>query len=361
MEEECGRERIGIMSIQFNDGTEIGSGMPPYIIAEVNSSHNGSVEIAKEMIDAAAECGCNCAKFQSWSTESLYSKTYYDQNPIAKRFVNKLSLSENELQEVINHCRMRNIAFSSTPYSKTEVDFLTKVDVPFIKIASMELNNYDFIEYIAKTGFPIVISTGMGDIDEVKKAVSVIEGTGNRNLCLLHCISIYPAKPETINLNNIVMLMNEFPEYPIGFSDHSIGTEFASAAIALGACVIEKHLTLDKTRIGMDNQMATEPEEMKRLVESCHNVQRAMGSYNRVVSLEELDQRANMRRSLIYTRDMTAGEIIVAKDIDAKRPGTGIPPTEKETIIGKVLATNVQADTLVKESDFRAEERQSYE
>ena len=342
------------MSIQFNDGTEIGRGMPPYIIAEINSSHNGKIEIAKQMIDAAAECGCNCTKFQSWSTESLYSKTYYDQNPIAKRFVKKLSLSEDDLQEVIEHCRLKNIAFSSTPYSKAEVDYLAQVGVPFIKIASMELNNYDFIEYIAKKGIPIVLSTGMGDMEEVRKAVRVVEGTGNRNLCLLHCISIYPAKPETINLNNIVMLMDEFPEYPIGFSDHSIGTELASAAIALGACLIEKHLTLDKTRIGMDNQMATEPDEMKRLVESCHNVQKAMGSYDRVVSQEELNQRTNMRRSLIYSRDMAAGEIIGENDIDAKRPGTGIPPTEKEKVIGKVLATDVQGDTLIRESDFRA-------
>ena len=352
MEEECGHERIRGMSIRFNDGTEIGNELPPYIVAEVNSSHNGSVEVAKQMIDAASECGCDCTKFQSWSTETLYSKTYYDENPISKRFVKKLSLDEKELVEVIQHCKTRNIAFSSTPYSKNEVDFLVKLGVPFIKIASMELNNYEFIEYIAKTGFPIVLSTGMGDMEEIKKAIRVIEKTGNKNLCLLHCISIYPAYPDTINLNNIVMLRNEFPDYPIGFSDHSIGTELASAAIALGACLIEKHLTLDKTKIGMDNQMATEPNEMKRLVESCHNVHKAMGSYERVVSITEIEQRTKMRRSLIYKRDMLTGEVIGAEDIDAKRPGTGIPPTEKATIIGKTLLSDVKADTLVQKEDF---------
>lgn len=340
------------MSIRFNDGTGIGSGLPPYIVAEVNSSHNGNVDVAKKMIDAASEAGCDCVKFQSWSTESLYSKTYYDENPIAKRFVKKFALSEEELREVVFHCKRRSISFSSTPYSKKEVDFLVKLKVPFIKIASMELNNYDFIEYIAKTGFPIVLSTGMGDIDEIRKAVKIIENTGNKNLCLLHCISIYPVEAESINLNNIVMLMKEFPEYPIGFSDHSVGTELASAAIALGACLIEKHLTLDKTKVGMDNQMATEPDEMKQLVESCHNVQKAMGSYERIVSAEEIEQRTKMRRSLIYTRDMKIGDFIQEIDVYAKRPGTGIPPTDVMKVIGRRLLKDVEKDTIINESDL---------
>ncbi len=158
---------------------------------------------------------------------------------------------------------------SATPYSGAEVDELIhKCKAPYIKIASMELNNPRFLEYIARTGMPIVLSTGMGDMEEIRRAVKMIENAGNHNLCLLHCISIYPCVPAEVNLNNIVILKNEFPDYPVGFSDHSLGTELACAAVALGASLIEKHLTLDKTKIVMDNQMAIEPDEMALLVKS---------------------------------------------------------------------------------------------
>ncbi len=336
----------------FMDGTIIGQNRAPYIVAEVNSSHNGDVETAKRMIDAAVDCGCDCVKFQSWSCDSLYSKSYYDENPIAKRFVKKFSLDEEQLLGIVGYCREKGIAFSSTPYSEKEVDFLVSINVPFIKIASMELNNPIFLRYIAKTGFPIVLSTGMGSLEEIRKAVEIIKNEGAENICLLHCISIYPAKPETINLNNILMLKKEFPECEVGFSDHSVGIEMASAAIALGACLIEKHLTLDKTRIGMDNQMATEPEEMKLLVNSCQNVKKAMGSFERIVSDDEMKQRTNMRRSLVYKRDMKAGDIMDEDDFEAKRPGTGIPPDEAYRVRGKRLVKDVLKDTLVKVCDF---------
>ncbi len=331
----------------------IGSGCAPYIVAEVNSSHNGDMETAKEMIEAAANAGCNCVKFQSWSAETLYSKSYYKKNPIAKRFVNKFSLNENQLLELAQYCLSKGVAFSSTPYSEKEVDFLVEAaKAPFIKIASMELNNYPFLEYIAHKGVPIVLSTGMGDAEEIRKAVETIENAGNTQICLLHCISIYPAEPSTINLKNIIGLQNEFPNYPIGFSDHSLGTEMAAAAIALGACLIEKHLTLDKTKIGMDNQMATEPEEMSELVRQCLNVYNALGNMERNVSKEEAKQRMNMRRSLVYSRDMKAGNILTEGDIVSKRPGTGFPPGNKESFIGKKLVRDTEKDTLLVKEDF---------
>lgn len=335
------------------DSTVIGTSEKPYFVAEVNSSHNGDIEAAKAMIKAAAECGCDCVKFQSWSTETLYSKSYYDANPIAKRFVKKFSLSAEQLASLAEFSRENGIAFSSTPYSENEVDeLITKCKAPYIKIASMELNNPKFLEYIGRTGAPVVLSTGMGDMDEIRRAVKTIESTGNNKICLLHCISIYPCEVSTVNLNNILMLQKEFPDYPVGFSDHSVGTELAAAAIALGACFIEKHLTLDKTKIGMDNQMATEPEEMARLVKQCCNVHSAMGSYERVVSEDELKQRLNMRRSLVYARDMKAGEIISEKDIISKRPGTGFAPDTIDKLIGKALSKDVIADTLVLPEDI---------
>ena len=252
--------------IILNDGKVLEDYGTPYVVAEVNSSHNGNIEVARQMIKAAKDAGCDCVKFQSWSAESLYSKTYYDKNPITKRIVTKFSLSQDELLEMAKYCKELGIGFSSTPYSEPEVDFLAdECEVPFIKIASMEVNNYPFLTYIAKKKLPIVLSTGMAEIEEVKKAVQVIEEAGNKQICLLHCISIYPADPETINLNNIKMLRDLFPDYPIGFSDHTLGWEIACAAVAMGSALIEKHITLDKTKMGMDNNMAIEPDEMKAL------------------------------------------------------------------------------------------------
>lgn len=340
------------MSIVLKNGRIIGDIDKPYIIAEVNSSHNGNVEVAKRMIDSAVNAGCSCVKFQSWTTETLYSKTYYEENPIAERFVKKFSLSEEQLLDVMEYCKERGIDFSSTPYSNGEVDFLVKCDVPFIKISSMEINNYPFLEYIASKQIPIILSTGMSDFEEICNAVSVIERAGNRKLCLLHCISMYPAEPETINLNNIKMLKEKFPNYPIGFSDHSVGIELSVAAVALGADVIEKHLTLDKTRIGMDNQMAIEPDEMKNLVTSCYNVWNAMGTYERRVSKDEIEQRNKMRRSLVYSRNMMMGDIITKNDINAKRPGIGISPQNVNDILGKKLIKSVCADTVIRVEDY---------
>ena len=325
----------------------------PYIIAEVNSSHGGKYDTAVEMIDAAKNAGCDCVKFQSWSADSLYSQSYYKENPIAKRFVVKFSLKPEQLASLSKYSRSIGIGFSSTPYSNEEVDFLVgKCNVPFIKIASMELNNDEFLKYIAKSGKPLVLSTGMGTSEEVDHAVNVIKQAGNKELCLLHCISIYPCEVETVNLRNILWLKETYPDCLIGFSDHSLGTELASAAIAMGARVIEKHLTLDKKTIGMDNQMATEPEKMKEMVKQCHNVFRALGHKDRVVSHDELEQRTKMRRSLVYTESLSEGHIITAADLFAKRPGTGFAPNEKNVVIGKKLNRNVEADTLVCEDDF---------
>lgn len=338
----------------FRDLTVIGDYLKPYIVAEVNSSHNGNMDTALEMIVRAKETGCNCVKFQSWSTDSLYSKTYYDQNPIAKRIVSKFSLTEMQLLEIATFCKEQEIAFASTPYSRKEVDFLLeKCDVPYIKIASMDLNNYPYLEYVAKSGAPIVLATGMSDVNEIRRAVDVIKNSGNKDLCLLHCISIYPPEISTIRLKNIIGLRNEFPDCPIGFSDHSIGIEMATAAVALGASMIEKHFTLDSIKIGMDNQMATEPKEMARMVNSCNNVFQALGDEERIVLSEEIEQRVKLRRSIVATRNLKVGTKITEADIDVKRPGIGLPPEKVYEMIGKVLNKDVEADTIIRESDFK--------
>lgn len=336
----------------LRDKTIIGDYKKPYIVAEVNSSHNGDVQTAKDMVKRAKEAGCNCVKFQSWSAESLYSKSYYDSNPIAKRIVQKFSLSEDELLDIANYCNEIGISFSSTPYSRSEVDFLVdKCNAPYIKVASMDINNYSYLEYIARKGIPVILSTGMAELDEIIKAVKVFETVKNKQLILLHCISIYPAEASTIHLNNIIGLRNEFPNYSIGFSDHTYGTEIAAAATALGACVIEKHFTLDKSKMGMDNNMAIEPDEMAELVKNCNNVYEAMGTAEKIVSQAEYEQRKKMRRSVIAARDLPKGTIIKLEDLDVKRPGDGLPPEYIEKLIGKTVNCEISADTMILKSN----------
>jgi sialic acid synthase SpsE len=339
-------------SLELSDSVVLSDYGKPYIVAELNTSHFGNVETAKLMIDKVKEAGCNCVKFQSWSSDTLYSKNYYDENPIAKRFIKKFSFSESELKEVLNYCRACNISFASTPYSREEVDFLLKTcEVPYIKVASMDLNNLQYLKYIAESGSPIVLSTGMGDINEIHNAVNVIEKAGNNKICILHCVSIYPTEISKIRLNNILGLRTEFPDYPIGFSDHSLGIEMPIAAAALGACMFEKHFTLDKEKIGMDNQMAIDSEEMTSLVSSVHNVHKALGGYERIVYPEEMQQRNNMRRSIVFAKQLTKGTELTLAELDVKRPGTGLSPDKITNLIGATLTRDVEENTLVLDSD----------
>ncbi|RKJ53448.1 N-acylneuraminate-9-phosphate synthase [bacterium 1XD42-1] len=326
----------------------------PYIVAEMGTNHNGNMDKAKKMIDAAKESGCNCVKFQSWTSDTLYSKTVYEANPIAKRMVDRFSLSEKQLWEAAEYCSMVGIDFSSTPYSKQEVDFLVdNCKAPYVKIASMDLNNYPFLHYIAKKMVPIILSTGMADLDEIHKAVNTIYKTGNYQLCLLHCVAEYPPMIETIHLNNINTLRKEFPDCPIGFSDHSKGVEISTAAVALGTCLIEKHLTLDKSAPGWDNKMAMEPDEMRQLVQNCTNVFIAMGTDKRIIAQGELEQRKIIRRSIVAAHDLCAGTILKLEDLDCKRPGTGLLPERLENLIGMCLVRDIKADEMLKEDDVR--------
>jgi len=324
-----------------------------YFIAEVNSSHNGSVEVAKKMVDAAVQAGCDCVKFQSWSAKTLYSQTYYDQNPIAKRFVDKFSLSPDELKEMANYCREKNIDFSSTPYSNEEVDFLVnECKAPFIKISSMEVNNPQYLKYIASKDIPVIISTGMATYEETKRAIQIIEDAGNKRIAILHCVSVYPTPEERINLNNIHSLREMFPSYPIGFSDHTIGEKAALAATVLGAAVIEKHITLDSGKIGMDNQMAMEPEDFVSFIRNCRSIKETLGSRERILYPEELKSRDNMRRSVVSTRDIRAGEVLTESDLGVKRPGTGIEPKDIPFLLGKRVNKDIKADYLVQKTDI---------
>lgn len=334
----------------------------PYIIAELGANHNGDMVIAKKLIDAAKECGCDCVKFQSWTPASLIAKEEYDRNTkyndspkkhfgSLREMVEKYYLRADQHFELKEYCDALSIDFSSSPFSNKEIDLLVKLDVPFIKIASMDINNISLLEYAAQTGKSIVLSTGMSDLAEIEIAIKAIEKQNNFQIVILHCIAIYPPKFEEINLNNITMLRQTFG-YPVGFSDHSLGTHIPLAAITLGACIIEKHFTLDKDMPGWDHAISADPGEFKQIVQFGKEIVTSLGEYKRIVSAEELSKRNKFRRSIVVSRDMKRGEILSKNDLLFKRPGTGIPPHEAKFVVGRKLAHDIDLDKVLDWEDF---------
>lgn len=337
----------------------------PYIIAELGSNHNGDMKLAKQLILKAKEAGCHCVKFQSWSKETIFSKKVYEDNYFLaddyrnrtdytlEQIVEEFSISEQELYSMKAFCDEIDIDFASTPFSKKEVDFLVDVcKSPFIKVASMDLNNYDFLDYIARKNMPIILSTGLSELHEIDRAISTIERTGNNKIIILHCVSVYPPDMCDVNLRNIEMLRITYPEYPIGFSDHTLGITIPLAAVALGACVIEKHFTLDKNMFGWDHKVSADFNEMKAIVEGARDINIALGSTRRIVGRKEMNQREAFRRSIVAARDIPQGKIIERNDLDIKRPGTGIEPQYIDMLIGKVAKRNIGYDELIKMEDF---------
>jgi N-acetylneuraminate synthase len=211
----------------------------------------------------------------------------------------------------------------------------------------MELDNLPYLTALGNLGVPLVLSTGMGTSAEIIRAVNTIQATGNQQLVILHCTSIYPSPSEIIRLHNIAGLRTEFPQYPIGYSDHSVGIEIPAASVALGACLIEKHFTLDSKRIGMDNQMATEPAEMEAMIRACHNVYAAMGGVARLLCPEELEQIPKMRRSMVSVKYLPVDTVLAPEHIEFKRPGTGVPPADHEQYIGRTVRVAIERGTVI--------------
>jgi sialic acid synthase SpsE len=348
------------MKINFFD--QLKTAKYPYIIAEIGANHNGDMDIAKKLIDVAKECGADSVKFQSWTPSSLISQEEYDRNTkyndspkkhfgSLREMVEAYYLREEQHFELKAYCDKLNIDFSSSTFSNEETNMLMKLDIPFIKIASMDINNISLIEYAARTGKPIMLSTGMADLSEIEIAIKTIEKQNNFQIFLLHCISIYPPKIKDINLNNISMLKQTFG-YPVGFSDHSFGLHIPLAAITLGACIIEKHFTLDKNMPGWDHEISADPSELKQIVQYGKEVVDSLGEFKRIVSADELSKRIKFRRSIVVSGDLNKGHVITEGDLLFKRPGTGIPPNEAEYLIGRKLKCNLSSDTLLKWEDF---------
>lgn len=336
----------------------------PYIIAELGANHNGNLDIAKKMIYQAKKAGCDCVKFQSWTKDSIFSEKVYKDNYFLgddyrhrddytlEEIVKEFSLSEKQLYEAKMYCDEIGIDFASTPFSKKEVDFLVDIlNVKFIKVASMDLNNYPFLEYIASKKRPIVLSTGLSTLDEIVKAVKTIEDKDNYQIILLHCVSLYPPKDKLVNLNNIDMLRDNF-SYPVGFSDHTIGSSIPIASVAKGACMIEKHFTLDKNMFGWDHKISADFKELKDIVYSSKKVWKSLGNYERVVSNEEIEKRNAFRRSIVASRDIPKGKTIERDDIDFKRPGTGIAPEYIRFVAGRVAKHDIKYDEVIKLEDI---------
>lgn len=334
----------------------------PYIIAEIGSNHNGDMQLAKKLIDSACECGCDAVKFQSWTPTSLIAKEEYERNiryndsphkhfGSLQEMVEKYYLRREQHIELKEYCTSRGIDFCSSPFSFEEVDLLVSVGVPFIKIASMDINNLELIKYAARCGKPILLSTGMATLAEIDQAVKAIEQEKNSDIVLLHCISIYPPRYEDINLRNISMLRQTFG-HPVGFSDHSLGISIPLASVAIGACLIEKHFTIDKTLPGWDHEISANPAEMQQIVSESKKVFQSLGRYRRTVSDAEEQKKIRFRRSIVVRKDLSKGHTIAREDIEFKRPGTGIRPDEIDHVIGKTLRNSLKADQLLRWEDL---------
>lgn len=339
----------------------VGPGNPPYIIAEIGSNHNGDMNLCRRLIDAAAEAGAHAVKFQSWTETSLIAKEEYDRNTeysdkkkhfgSLRDMVKAYQLTTDQHLEAHAYCQERGIVFCSTPFSREEADLLEKLDVPFFKIASMDIVHLPFLKYVARKQRPMVISTGMATLAEIEQAVDAVRDEGNEQIALLHCISIYPPDYDMIHLRNMTTLQQAF-EVPVGFSDHSLGTAIPLAAIALGACVIEKHFTLDKDMPGWDHAISADPVELRTIVEEGRNIFTALGSTRRTVTAAEHEKRKKFRRSLVARRTLGQGHAITEADLDAKRPGTGISPNEISYVLGRKLARNIEEDQVISWSDL---------
>ena len=352
------------MKIRLTEKKEVFNNCKPYIIAEIGANHNGDISLAKQLIVEAKQSGADCVKFQSWSKGSVLSKKIYEDNYFIaddyrnrddytlEEIVEEYSISEQELLDMKQFSEQIGIDCTSTPFNKKEADFLVdEMKSPFIKVASMDLNNYPFLEYLAKKGKPMVISTGLSELYEIDRAVKTIEEAGNNQITILHCVATYPPEDSDVNLNNIKTLMAAYPEYPIGFSDHTLGTVIPLAAVTLGACLIEKHFTLDKNMEGWDHKVSATKDEMKVIVEGSKRIADAMGSF-RISATESDEKKKGFRRSIVITRDIKKGDVIEADDLDCKRPGGNFDPGMTNFIIGRTVNKNLENDHVLTKEDI---------
>ncbi len=335
-----------------------GRGQDVFVIAEAGVNHDGNVEIAQRLVDAAADAGADAVKFQTFVPEALAAASApiasyqrdSDQGEDQREMLRRLALPADAWPLLQRHARDRHIAFLSTPFDDASAELLDAMGVPGFKVGSGELTNLPFLERLARRGRPMIVSTGMATMVEVAAAVDAIRATGLAELALLHCVSSYPAAAEDANLT-AMRTMREAFGLQTGWSDHTPGTELPIAATALGATIIEKHLTLDRARSGPDHAMSLEPTEFATLVAAIRATATAIGGGDKVPTVAEREIAAVARRSLHWARDIAPGQTIHEEDVVAQRPGTGISPARTHEFVGRRTLRPVRAGAMVEDGD----------
>lgn len=329
--------------------------MKTFIIAEAGVNHNGSFELAKQLVDKAVWAGVDCIKFQTFNSKNLvsahaqkaeYQKKTTDSNESQLDMLRKLELSHEQFRELQIYCNQKGIMFLSTPFDLESIDFLAELGVKTWKIPSGEITNYPFLRAIAKRKESVIMSTGMCSLEEVKDAVHVLNEFGTTDITLLHCTTEYPAPYDSVNLNAMLTLKKEFG-FSVGYSDHTNGIEIPVAAVAMGATVIEKHFTLNKNMEGPDHKASLEPDELKQMVQSIRNVEVALGDGTKQPSEAEKKNISIARKSIVAKKNINKGELFTEENLTAKRPGNGISPMKWNDVIGKVAKKDFSVDEAI--------------
>jgi sialic acid synthase SpsE len=341
-------------TVRFGDRL-VGGSAPCFVIAEAGANHNRNFDLARRLIDAARAAGADAVKFQTYSGRTLYStKTprfdYLGElgaKP-AHELLEEIALPRDWQPLLAEHCREVGIEFMSSPFDHAAVDELDALDVVALKIASFELVDLGLVGYAAATGRPLILSTGMATLGEIEDALNAARSAGATEIVLLQCASLYPAPPHVMNLRSIATMRSAFG-VPVGLSDHTSGVHIAPAAVVLGAAVVEKHFTLDRTMTGPDHPFAIEPDELGRLVSHIRDVEDALGDgTKRGPSYEEADEMyTKARRSIVAAQPIAAGTTIVDDMLTVKRPGHGIPPKFRSVVVGRAARVDIDADDVM--------------
>lgn len=329
--------------------------MSVYIIAEAGVNHNGDLNLAKEMVDCAKEAGADCIKFQTFKSENLvskfaekanYQKRQTQSNESQLEMLKKLELSYNDFLELNDFCKSKNIDFLSTAFDLDSIEFLSKLDMKKWKIPSGEVTNLPYLIRVAKQKKPIILSTGMCTMKEIKDALDVLYRNGAKDITILHCTTEYPAPFKEVNLSAMKTLEKQF-KLPVGYSDHTVGIEIPIAAVALGAIVIEKHFTLNRNMEGPDHKASLEPDELRDMVKAIRNVEVAMGNGQKIPTPSEEENKIIARKSIVAKCYIRKGETFTEQNITIKRPGNGISPMKWFEVLGKQAKRDFQEDELI--------------
>jgi N,N'-diacetyllegionaminate synthase len=336
-------------------GRAVGTGEPVFVIAEAGVNHNGDVALARRLVDAAAESGADAVKFQTFNVDALltreapkagYQVETTGEGESQRDMLARLELGANRLSELRDRATKRGLVFFSAPFDEASADVLEALDVALFKVPSGEITNLPLLRHVAAKGRPLILSTGMASLDEVGEALAAIRAAGNPPVAVLHCLSAYPAPAGEVNLRAMDSLAARFG-CPVGFSDHTLGIAVAVAAVARGAAIIEKHLTLDTSLPGPDHRASLDPAEFRAMVKAIRVVESALGDGVKRAMPSELDTRRVARKSLVAARALKAGERVRAGDLLSKRPGTGISPADLPRVVGLRLTRDVAVDEVI--------------